>query len=176
MIMAALAIGSFFYAPHHGPAQVTQRLYGVGAWRIGVYHDTFTGAVSCSLRTNRIHYRSETLIFRLGRGVETTHAVFRLDGGTPRPVAEAFHIDEARGFFPRRGWIDDPAGGDVALPRTYFPKVKRLWIRASPASQPQFFNVSRFAEALAGARAAGCAETAFGDTTPRWLGAESPRS
>ncbi|MGI8840947.1 MAG: hypothetical protein ACR2F8_09255 [Caulobacteraceae bacterium] len=160
-LATALAVSSFFYSPHHGRPQVARRLYAVHGWRIAVDRDTFTGAVSCSLSANRVYFRSGALIFRLGRGVETTHAVFRLDGGPARPVAEAFHDDEARGIFPRRGWIDDPAGGDVALPAAYIKGAKRVWIRSSPATYPRLYDVSRFAAAREGARGAGCGEGAF---------------
>jgi hypothetical protein len=161
LLTTALAVSSFFYSPHHGRPQATERLFGVDGWRIAVDRDTFTGAVSCSLRAKRVYFRSGALIFRLGRGVETTHAVFRLDAGPARPVTEAFHEDEARGIFPQRGWIDDPAGGDVALPAAYVMGARQVWIRATPAHQPYPFNVSRVAEALAAAKAAGCPDGAF---------------
>jgi hypothetical protein len=158
--IAAFALTSFFYSPH--PPQVTHRLYGLAGWQIDVNRDTFTDAVSCSLTASHVRFKNDTLIFHLGPGVEATHAVFRLDGGVPRPVSEVFRKDEAHGFFPQRGFIDDPAGGDVALPADEFKGVKRLWIRAAPADQPKYFNVSRFNDALAGAKAAGCSDNAFG--------------
>ena len=165
---AALTLATFLYSPHHHPPpQVAHRLYGVAGWEIGVDRDTFTGAVTCSLAAHDVHFESDTLIFHLGRGVETTHAVFRVDGGAARPVAEAFRDDAAHGIFPQRGWIDDPAGGDAALPATDFKGAKRVWIRATPAYQPRFFNVSRFQDALAGARSAGCAPRAFRDPAKR---------
>jgi hypothetical protein len=159
-LIAAMALTSIFSEP--SLPQSTQRLYRLDGWHIAVNHDTFTGAVSCSLTAKHMRFKSDTLIFHLGPGVEATHAVFRIDGGTPRPVSTAFREDEAHGFFPQRGFIDDPAGGDVALPADQFKGVKRLWIRASPANQPRYFNVSRFNDALAGAKAAGCSDKAFG--------------
>jgi hypothetical protein len=159
-VIAAAALSTFFYQPH--PPQLTERLYRLDGWRIAVAHDTFTGQVSCSLSAKDMRFKRDTLIFHIGPGVEATHAVFRLDGGTPRPVSTAFREDEANGFFPQRGFIDDPAGGDVALPADRLKGAKRLWIRASPANQPRYFNVSRFNDALAGAKAAGCSDKAFG--------------
>jgi hypothetical protein len=155
-----MALTSYFYQPH--PPQVTERLYRLAGWRIAVAHDKFTGQVSCSLSARHVRFKSDTLIFHIGPGVEATHAVFRIDGGTPRAVSTVFRADEAHGFFPQRGFIDDPAGGDVALPADAFKGVKRLWIRASPADQPRYFNVSRFNDALARAKAAGCSDKAFG--------------
>ncbi len=160
-LSAALAMASFFYQPHSGPPAATHRLYGVDGWRIGVRHDTFTGAVTCSLEARSIYYKSDTLIFRTRRGADTNHAMFRIDEGPARPVAEAFHEDEAHGIFPQRGFIDDPAGGDVALPASYVAGKRRLWIRVSPKMYPRYYDISRFAEALAGARAAGCTDAAF---------------
>lgn len=158
-MIAAMALSSFFYQPH--PPQLTERLYRLAGWRIAVAHDKFTGHVSCSLSAKHVRFKSDALIFHVGPGVETTHAVFRIDGGPARPVSQAFRDDEARGFFPRRGWIDDPAGGDVALPAAYLKGATRLWIRATPATYPQYYNVSRFADALAEAKAAGCPDAAF---------------
>jgi hypothetical protein len=159
-VIAAMALTSYFYQPH--PPQSTERLYQLAGWRIAVAHDKFTGQVSCSLSARHVRFKSDTLIFHIRPGVETTHAVFRIDGGAPRPVSTVFREDEAHGFFPQRGFIDDPAGGDVALPADEFKGVRRLWIRASPADLPSYFNVRRFDDALAGAKAAGCSDQAFG--------------
>jgi hypothetical protein len=161
-VIAAVTLVSLLHPGPRTPPQVTHRLYGLAGWRISVNHDTFTGAVSCSLTAKQVHFKSDTLIFHIGPGVEATHAVFRLDGGAPRAVSTVFREDEAHGFFPQRGWIDNPAGGDVALPANQLKGVKRLWIRASTSYVPQYFNISRFDDALAGAKAAGCPDNAFG--------------
>ncbi len=159
-VIAALALASFFNHPRQR-VEVTHRYIRVAPWEIGVDRDTFTGAVTCSLAAKRVHFKSGALIFHLGRDVETTHAAFRVDGGPARPVSQAFRDDESLGFFPRRGWIDNPAGGDVALPAAYLKGAKRLWIRASTAAYPQVYDIGRFADALARAKAAGCPAPAF---------------
>ena len=159
-LLAAAALTHFFFTPPT-PQQIHTK-YALAGWKIGVDHDTFTAAVTCSLTGPDMHFKAQTMIFRLGSGVETTHAVFRLDGGAPRPVSALFREDEAHGFFPERGWIDDPSGGEVAFPADRLKGVKRLWIRASPAHRPRYFNVSRFGDALAGAKAAGCPDNGFG--------------
>lgn len=160
MFVTALAISSFFYQPHPR-VESTHRPYALAGWRIGVDRDTFTGAVSCTLKARNVSFRSDTLIFHLRPGLETTHAVFRVDGGAARPVSVAFHEDEAHGIFPQKGFIDDPAGGDVALPASYLRSARRIWIRPSPTSWPRYFVVYRFSEALARAKAAGCPAGAF---------------
>jgi hypothetical protein len=160
MFLIAAALSQFFFADP-SPAYVQTR-YALAGWRISVNRDTFTAAVSCSLSGPEMRFKAGTLIFSLGKGVETTHAVYRLDGGAPAPVSATFREDAANGFFPERGWIDDPAGGEVALPASRLKGVKRLWIRASPDYLPRYFNISRFGEALAGAKAAGCPDNGFG--------------
>lgn len=164
MITAAvMAITSFFYNPHAHHAQLVKRTYHLRAWTTVVRHDTFTDAVTCTLAAPRMRYRAATLIFHLRNGLETTHAVFRVDDGPPAPVAAAFHGLEARGFFPRRGWIDNPAGGDVALPAAYVRGARRIWIRATPRLPPTVYDVSRFDDALDRARDAGCPDNGFVD-------------
>lgn len=141
--------------------QIVKRHLTVAGWSLRLYHDTFTDALSCSLATGAMRFHRDALIFRLGRVGDTTHAYVRIDGAPAKPVAEGFSEVQARGFFPRRGWIDDPDGGDVALPVSWLGSAKQVDIRASWRARPRRFDVSRFAEALAGARAAGCSDRAL---------------
>jgi hypothetical protein len=135
-------------------AQARQR--HVGPWRIEMSRDRFAGTLNCSIDARDVTFTRETLIFRVGGGVDTTHSLFRLDSGRPRPVADVFDLVQARGFFPQRGWILDPAGGEVALPAAYVADARRVTIRVSPGSRPRGFRVERLAEARRLAKAAGC--------------------
>ena len=135
LLAAALALTSVLHPIHLHPPQVTQHRYVSGGWVVTVGHDRFTDALVCSLKTRTMHYRKETLIFHLKRGLETTHAFYKIDDGSAVPVSDVFHEVEAHGFFPRRGWVDDPAGGDVALPASYVHDARHVWIRASTASR-----------------------------------------
>lgn len=170
IIAAALAIalsGHTNRFHRHPPVQrpprvqVVKRHFTVAGWSLRTYRDTFTGALSCSLATKTMRFRRDALIFRLGPPQDTTHAYVRIDGAPARPVAEGFSEVQARGFFPRRGWIDDPAGGDVALPVSWLEGAKQIDIRASQAIRPRRFDVGRLAQALAAARAAGCSDRAL---------------
>ena len=162
MLLAALALTSVLH--HHQP-QVTRHRYVTGGWLLTVGHDHFTDALTCSLKTRTMHYRNETLIFHLKRGLETTHAFYKVDDGPAAPVSNAFHEVETHGFFPRRGWVDDPAGGDVALPVSYLRDADRVWIRASTKMAPTVFKVNRLDDALDHARAEGCTEASFKSTS-----------
>jgi hypothetical protein len=160
LLAVALALTSVLHSGPH-PPQVKQHHYVTGGWRITVGHDVFTDAIVCTLKTSRMRYRNETLIFHLKRGLETTHAFYKLDDGPAHPVSDAFHAVEAHGFFPRRGWVDDPAGGDVALPAADVRDAARIWIRASPTTRPSYFKINRFGDALDRARSEGCTEGSF---------------
>jgi hypothetical protein len=127
-----------------------------GPWRIRLKQDRFTGAIGCTIAARDVSLRKDTLIFRLGRGLDTRRADYRLDRGPARPVAEAFAEVENHGFFPERGWILDPNGGEAALPAAYVRGARVITLRAAPGGRPRVFKVGRLAEARAIASAAGC--------------------
>jgi hypothetical protein len=161
LLAAALALTSVL-SPHHShQGQVTRYHYVTGGWSLTVDHDRFTDALTCSLKTRTMYYRNRTLIFHLKNGLETTHAFYRLDDRPAAPVSKAFHDVETLGFFPRRGWVDNPAGGDVALPVSYLRDTGQVAIRASTRMAPTVFKVNRLDDALGNARAQGCTEAAF---------------
>jgi hypothetical protein len=161
LLAATLALTSVLSPFHHHRAQVTRHHYVTGAWMLTVGHDNFTDALTCSLKTRTMQYRSETLIFHIRRGLETTHAFYQVDDRPAAPVSKAFHEVETHGIFPRRGWIDDPAGGDVALPVSYLRDADRVAIRASTRMAPTVFKVNQLDDALDHARDAGCTEASF---------------
>lgn len=149
--------------PFHRPGQLATRVHHLRPWTLVVSRDTFTDAVTCSLSGRRMRYRPGALIFHLGDGLETTHAVFRADDGAPTPVSRAFHQLEAKGYFPRRGWIDRVTGGDVALPPEMLAGASRLWIRASPRRAPAVFDIGDFVDVLDRAEDLGCPDNGFVD-------------
>lgn len=159
--MIVAAVLAMALSGHPPRVQIVRRHLVAAGWSIRVYRDTFTGAVTCSLATKTMRFHRDLVIFRLARAADTTDSYFRIDGSPARRVEEAFAQVQARGFFPRRGWIDDPAGSDVALPAAWLQGAKRIDIRSSSAARPRRFDVSRFAEALAAARAAGCSDRAL---------------
>lgn len=149
LLTAAVSLSLLGHLPTAHPA------YRVGPWLIERNADGFTGTVGCELHTRDARLQRDTLIFRIAHEGDTTAAVFRVDSGPPRTVAEAFDTVEAHGFFPQRGWILDPKGGEAALPVSYLSGAKAVAIRVWPRP-PRRFDVSRLQEAEAAARAQGC--------------------
>jgi len=144
----------------HRPSKPTvpahSRVYKLGPWLIAVIPDRFAGTVGCQVHTRDVSLQRDTLIFRVASEGDTTGAVFRIDSGPPRPVAEAFDTVEAHGFFPQRGWVIDPKGGEAALPASLVSDAQVVAIRVSPNRRPRRFKIARLPEAQAAARGLGC--------------------
>jgi len=100
--------------------------------------------------------RDQTVIFRVGNGIETTNAYFRVNDGPAKPVSIAFADDEKRGIFPERGTIDDPFGGETALPLSYFSNANVVWIRTTPHHRPQRYVMKGLSRALVAETTVGC--------------------
>jgi hypothetical protein len=163
LLIAAVSLGLLGHFPHgsHRPgdavhAQPSQRLYKLGPWLIAVHPDRFAETTTCQLHTGNVSLQRDTLIFRVAPQGDTTTAVFRIDSGPPHRVAETFDAVEARGFFPQRGWVVDPNGGEAALPVSSVSGARTVAIRVSPKRHPHVFKVARLPEAEAAAKALGC--------------------
>jgi hypothetical protein len=128
----------------------------VGPWRIALAQDRFTGAITCAIAAPDVKLTRQTLIFRLGHGLSTLKADYRLDRGPSRPVSAVFAAVEDQGFFPERGWILDPEGGEVALPIAALQGARMITLRPAPGRRPRSFKIARLTEALILAKAAGC--------------------
>lgn len=161
LLTAAVSLSLLSHFPHgaHRPgdaAHASHHLYKLGPWLIAVHPDRFAGTTTCQLHTGEVSLRRDTLIFRVAPEGDTTRAIFRVDSGPPHRVAETFDAVEAHGFFPQRGWIVDPNGGEAALPVSYVSGARTVAIRVSPWLHPHRFKVARLAEAEAAAKALGC--------------------
>lgn len=128
----------------------------VGGWTVKATSDRFTKIVTCSIAKGHVEFRKDVLIFHLSRLDDTTNAFFRVDDGPPRSVREATYDDQRRGYYRSGGPLENPSAGLVALPSFYVTGAKWVYIRATPRNDLSWFNVSRFADALALARAMKC--------------------
>jgi hypothetical protein len=146
---------------HSIPTRSWARHGRVHAWHWHARYDGFTRQWSCTLKTSRIHVRSQTVIFGVRHGVDTTHSYFTIDSAAPRPVSDVFVEDQKHGIFPERGWIDDRAGGEVALPLDMVIGARQVAIRPTPNTDITFYDVHHLAPALAELKATGCPDSAL---------------
>ncbi len=125
-------------------------------WTVNIRHDNFTKTTTCSLKSRAVDFHSGFVVFRLGPSVNTDGAFFRIDEGPARSIDETVRRDQQLGYFSGRGPIDNPSGGEVALPRSDLDGAKQVTIRATPHSKPRLFDLTRLPDALAAAKAGGC--------------------
>ena len=149
LLIAALSLSLFGHPPRL-PARV-------GPWRIEGLSDRFAGTRACAISAAGVGLHRDFLVFRVERRGDTRQALFRIDGGAPRPVAEAFDAAEDHGFFPQRGWIINPDGGEVVLPAAFAYGARTITIRSRLGRLPRRFNIARLNDAQAIAESAGCA-------------------
>ena len=138
------------------PKQVDAWSVHKADWTVNIRRDNFTKTTTCSLKSQAVEFHNAVVVFRLGPSVNTDDAFFRIDGGPARGVGETVRQDQQLGYFSGRGPIDNPSGGEVALPRSYLEGAKQVTIRATPRSKPRLFDLSQLPEALAAAKAGGC--------------------
>ena len=138
------------------PKQVDTWAVRKADWTVNIRRDNFTKTVSCSLKSRTVDFHNGFVVFRLGASVDTDNAFFRIDGGPARSIDEAVRQDQQLGYFSGRGPIDNPSGGEVALPRSYLDGARQVIIRATPRSKPRLFDLTRLPDALAAAKAGGC--------------------
>jgi len=159
--MMAAAVLALSILGHRDDGQIATRSIQVAEWTAKIRTDRFTGEVNCSLSARRISFHRDTLVFHLGRDVDTSQAVFRVDGAAAQNVREPRLENETHGFFLNQGPVENPSGGEVALPASIVRGAKRVDIRDTSKHPPRAFDLSRFPEALAAAKAAGCKDESF---------------
>jgi hypothetical protein len=128
----------------------------LAGWTVNVTTDRFTKAQTCSIAKGKVEFRQDVLIFHLSRLDDTANAYFRVDDGPARSVREATYDDQRRGYYRSGGPLENPSAGEVALPSFYVAGAKWVYIRATPRNDLSWFDVSRFADALALARTMNC--------------------
>jgi hypothetical protein len=152
-------IAAAYFALNLLAGQTTTVHRHVGGWTVKATTDRFTRAVTCSMTKGRVEFRKDVLIFHLGGLADTSDAYFRVDAGPVRSVRDATYDDQRRGYYRDGGPLANPSAGEVALPSFYVTGAKWVYIRETPRNDLSWFNVSRFADALALARAMKCPDT-----------------
>jgi hypothetical protein len=141
----AALVGFLGLAP---PGQIAERRFDVQGWRITVSQDRFTGAVACRAVHRGMSLSANTLVFRFGRNVDTSKAVYRLDLGPAYSVVDQPADEDVRHMVEVEAPLGNPSAGFVALPVSQLAGVRRVDIRANVKSAPQSFDVSGLTAAL----------------------------
>jgi hypothetical protein len=144
----------------HGPVKTTHRK--VAGWTLTVSHDSFSQSTRCALRRSKAIVFRHALVFRLPAQVDTSAAVYRIDGGPPMRV-ENDAMDLARlGFALTDDDLDNPSGGLVRIPQDKFLRASRsVAIEATPGRRVASFRIDGLTAAMDRAAALGCKADSF---------------
>lgn len=106
-------------------------------------------------------YERGALVIHLSPNADTFDAVYRIDGGAPRPVrADAMEL-ASLGFALHNDDLSNPTGGLVRIPARTLAGASQVAVQIRPGAPVHRFPVDALAPALEAARAAGCGAEAF---------------
>lgn len=152
MLAAALAL-AVRHAPapprDRAPTHITSTLYSAGDWRLRVTRDPFARTTACRVGHRDAEVRHGDLVWRLGAGVNTSRAVWRIDAGEPRRQSL---LD-----LPASADLDNPSDGRLAVPVSLLAGAHWVETRPSPRAPVRRLDVARLDELLAAAPRLGCA-------------------
>lgn len=155
MLAALLALSLFGVPHHHGPRKPSLRptthVYGIGVWRLRVHVDPFAGATTCALATRdgALVVDHGRVVRAFGPGVDSTHAVYRIDGGPPQ-------VQSVRDL-PATANLTNPSDGLLVMPVEKLAAASVVEVRATDRAFVRRIRVARLDEALGDAARLGCA-------------------
>ncbi len=152
-MLAAAALALALTSPAAGradqaPTQVTSHLYSAGSWRLRVTRDAFARTTACHVGRRDAEVRRGALIWKLGRGVDTSQAVWRIDAGEPRRQSL---LD-----LPASANLDNPSDGRLAVPVALLAGARSVETRPSPHAHVRRLDVAHLDELIATADRLGC--------------------
>ena len=143
----ALSLSSHPAPPQPPPVATRSQLYG--GWRLRVTRDAFAGRTTCRVGRRDAEVEHGRLLWRMGAGVDTSAAVWRIDAGEPRRQSL---LD-----LPASANLGNPSDGRLSAPAALLSGAQVIEARATPHGRVRRLEVARLDEALAAAAAQGCA-------------------
>lgn len=161
-LSSILALSLAFPFGHHGPprrsARVTQATYRVQGWRLHVTRDPFADTTGCELHEGDARVEQGRLIWALGAGVDSTHAVYRIDDGSARMQSSL--------SLPVSANLTNPSNGVIVAPVNELRGGRFLQVRANPQAHLRTLRIAGLDEALAAADRLGCERPANAPDKP----------
>ena len=116
----------------------------------------FTSDISCRVRLGRMRVEGPALIIDLGRNVQTSAAVYRVDSGAAvRAETDPFNA-QYQTRMSAAAPLDNPSAGRIAIAVSTLKSARTVWIRPTPSASPRPFDISGLDSATTAAAAAGC--------------------
>jgi hypothetical protein len=147
MLIAALALA--LATPSAAtPERVRPERYREGAWRLDVRRDPFARTTRCALSRPGASVEHGRLLWRLGPRVDTSAAVWRIDGGEPR--------HQRLTDLPASENLANPSDGRIAAPLPLLAGAQALEARATPDARLRRLDLAGLDQATASAARLGC--------------------
>lgn len=143
--------------------KVRTKAYHLAGWDMRIQRDGFTGQTRCQLYSpaglgqGRISYADGVLGFHLGAERDVAQAWYSIDDAAAQPWRADYPALIARRVSLDGGGLANPTGGVVLIPQEKLAGARTVTIRAAKGLAPKRFRLRGFEQALAAARANGCA-------------------
>ena len=156
-MIVPLALASFLFfgsASHRHELNHHQRF---GYWTIRTRSDNFSSQTFCHITARSADYVRGTVTLYLGRKIDTSTAVLRIDHG--RPLKASVDIVELAksGVAVYNDTLDNPSGGMIRVSDQRVVGAHVVEVEPKPGSAVTKFNIDGLKQALAFASVAGCA-------------------
>ena len=144
-----------FWAPwHHTTTRTT--IQHVAGWTLRIDTDVFSGQPKCRLYRNNIEYQRQALVFRFPRDVDTSTAIYRIDGGAPNWAQSDMVELVSLGFALHYDDLTNSSGGYLRIPLRKIRLAHRIRVEVSTLHPPTTFDIGGVDQAVATARGLGC--------------------
>ncbi len=158
VLAAASLLGGLL---HPAPPPTTTQVYGEGDWRLTVIADTFTHQVRCTLENHNGRNPDITavpgaLAFRVGRGLDTSDAWYKIDNWPARPWRDMRAELIATGALAQSERLDNPSGGLVQIPLEALKTANTVTILPHRRTHLRVFVLAHVEELFNAARAFRC--------------------
>lgn len=162
-MLTLLAFIAMMRAPFAAqPGQVAIERGRLAGWTLRVETDRFSDRSVCRLTRGNVRYERHALVIQLSRRIDTSQAIYRIDGGPPIAVS-ADAVELARlGFTLHADDLTNPSLGQVRVPESRLGDARVIAIQPRFGARPISVKVDGLGAALDAAGRDGCAPADFG--------------
>jgi hypothetical protein len=156
-----MAMITLLALPFFSNGQIQHQTRHIDGWTLDVRTDRFEAATVCRLSKGAMRYGRQAVTFQFSARLNTSGAVYRIDGGAPVSVRSDV-LELARlGFTLDADDLNNPSGGRVRIPETRLAGAHSVSIETRSNGQTVKFRLEGLQPALDAAKAAGCGPDSF---------------
>ena len=153
-IVTLIILLSFWPFSSHPPLRVRHGV--LHGWRYEQVDDRFTGGESCRLSRGPIQVSNGIVRLDFGRGVDTSDAVYRIDGQAARRWRDDIPVLTSLGVNVQRDDLANPSGGVVLLQLGPVLSAGEIDVRVGGSLQTHRFRLEGLSDAVQAATLKHC--------------------